>query len=423
MAIFELDGGRGSLVQPMRPRTDSFEVDSATLIGEHAAALVGEQVLPVREGAPGGPHLLALDAASRPFVVEVAPLLDETALVRALRHAGGAARLSRADLARMYPGGGEAFEADLAVFRDRAPLVRSQAPGDGVRLVIVCAEVAEGVLDAVEYVTAGTQVEVLRLGVTQGPGGRRYVEVAPLPSGQGAAPARRAVEPGPRTGAVQVAPRASGSAVTDPTPTVPAPAGPAPAGPATAAAATPAAATPGPATAGPAPAPGPAPVGVPAQADAPVVREGRPQPVAAASEHPHRHVATGLRADETTLLPPVPAEGPAPSAARPVPDAPSPAGDGPAAAVPPAPGASPVLAALAASHGGDVELVWHRARRGQRFVATLRGDGLIGLADGSVHTDPGAAASAAADLESATDGWRVWRVGDDGPTLGEATAG
>src|SRR6478735_9051804 len=104
MAIFELDGGQGTLVQPMRPRADAFEADSAALVAEHVSDLLGEQVLTVHEGARGGPH------------------------VRALRHAGGAARLSRADLARMYRGGPEAFEAELAVFRDRAPVLRSQGP-------------------------------------------------------------------------------------------------------------------------------------------------------------------------------------------------------------------------------------------------------------------------------------------------------
>jgi hypothetical protein len=367
MAIFELDGGRGSLVQPMRPRADAFEVDSATLVDEHAAALLGEPVLPVRRGGPGGPHLLALDAAARPVVVEVAQLLDEAGLVRALRHAGGAARLSRADLARMYQGGAEAFEADLAVFRDRAPLLRSR-DADGVRLVVVCADVADGLLDAVEFLTADAQVQVLRLGVTHGPGGRRYVEVAPLRPGT--AGARRAVEPGPRTGAIQVAPRASGAAVTDPTPVVPAPA-----------------------EAPPAPRAAESPV-------EPVDPAGaEPRSDRRHSDRPHRHVAPpagGQRADETTPIAPVAATG------TPVP--------------------LPALAALAAA-GGQVELVWHRVRRGQRFVATLRGDGLLELADGSVHADPGAAATAAADLESPADGWRVWRVGEDGPTLGEAVRG
>jgi len=371
MAIFELDGGHGSLVQPMRPRADAFEADSAALLADHVTDLLGEQVLPVREGGAGGPHLVALDAASRPVVVEVVQLLDEAALVRALRHAGGASRLSRADLARMYRGGPEAFEADLAVFRDRAPILQAQGPvRPGARLVVVCGEVADDVLEAVDHVTAGGGVEVLRLGVTQGPGGRRYVDVSPLPAAAGP---RRAVEPGPRTGAVPVAagpsrPRAaSGAAPTDPTPVVRV-----------------------------------APDVAAAAAEAPGAG-----PDADGAAH-HRHAAAGAaprpapRTDETTLIPPVvdgvPAQRERTGDTEPLPE----------------------LEALASSERRDLELVWHRVRRNQRLVATLRVDGLIELADGSVHADPSTAATAAADLERPADGWRVWRFGEDGPTLGEA---
>lgn len=376
MAIFELDGGQGTLVQPMRPRADTFDADSASLLSDHVTALLGEQVLPVRQGGPGGPHLLALDAAARPVVVEVVQLLDEAGLVRALRHAGGAARLSHADLARMYSGGAESFEADLAVFRDRAPILQTRTAGaEGVRLVVVCADVAEGLLDAVEFVTGGLHVEVLRLGVTQGPGGRRYVDVSPLRTAS--AGERRAVEPGPRTGAVRVTPRA---AVTDPTPVVPAP--------------EPAPETEAPETEAPAPeAPQAAPAGGHRHA-APAPADAAPTP----------------RTDETTLLPPITPDGAAP--------APAPATARRAAA--PSGRPLPELAALAAADRASAELVWHRVRRGQRLVATLRADGLLELEDGSVHADPDAAATAAADLETPADGWRVWRFGEDGPTLGEA---
>lgn len=373
MAIFELDGGRSSVVQPMRPRADSFEAESSTLVADHVSDLLGEQVLTVREGGSGGPHLLALDARARPVVVEVVQLLDAAGLVRALRHAGGAARLSHADLARMYHGGREAFEADLAVFRDRAPFLQAQAPvRAGARLVVVCADVAEDVADAVDHVTATGDVEVLRVGVTQGPGGRRYLDVSPL---TWAAAPRRAVEPGPRTGAVAAVraadqqaparvtvPQRRPAAVTDPTPVVPA---------------------------------------------------GVPQP--ATDDHgPHRHAAPepeparpAARADETTLMAPV------------TDDAPGADADGTHHRHAQDTTPLPELAALAAAERQAMELVWLRVRRGQRLVATLRADGLIELPDGSVHADPDAAASVAADLERPTDGWRVWRFGDDGPTLGE----
>jgi hypothetical protein len=371
MAIFELDGGRSTLVQPMRPRSDSFEADSGTLVGDHVSDLLGEQVLTVREGGSAGPHLLALDAAARPVVVEVVQLLDADGLVRALRHAGGAARLSRADLARMYRGGRDAFEADLAVFRDRAPFLQAQAPARaGARLVVLCADVAEDVADAVDHVTASGDVEVLRVGVTQGPGGRRYLDVSPHTWAPGQ---RRAVEPGPRTGAVPAvraadqqapsrvsAPQRRPAAVTDPTPVVPA--------------------------------------GVPQQ---PAADDHAPHRHAAPAAEPERPVA---RADETTLMAPVTEDDPGAGHHRHAQDT--------------AP--VPELAALAAAERQAMELVWLRVRRGQRLVATLRADGLIELPDGSVHADPDDAASVAADLERPTDGWRVWRFGDDGPTLGEA---
>lgn len=362
MAIFELDDGRGTLVQPMRPSADSFEIDSTTLVDDHVAALLGERVLPVRRGGDGtGPHLLALDAGARPVVVEVVQLLDADGLVRALRHAGGAGRLTRSDLARMYQGGPDSFEADLAVFRDRSPFLRAEQTQRGVRLVLVCAEVADGLTDVLEFVSAGAQVEVLRLGVAEGPGGRRYVDVSPLRRAQGRE--RRPVEPGPRTGSV---------AVQQPVQQ-------------------------------PVTAPG-------ASAPAAVVPE---QPARADQSPAHGHLHA---ADETTLLPALDADG------LPVTDAPAP---GPVSHVAQAQDHDPLpeLAALAAAGPGAAELVWLRVRRGQRLVATLRADGLIELPDGAVHADPDAAAAAAADLESSTDGWRVWRFGDHGPSLREAVGG
>ncbi|HEY0187021.1 MAG TPA: hypothetical protein VGC67_05995 [Cellulomonas sp.] len=373
MAIFELDDGRGTLVQPMRPSADSFDADSAALVDGDVTALLGERVLPVRRGGDGtGPHLLALDAAARPVVLEVVQLLDADGLLRALRHAGGAARLSRSELARMYQGGPEAFDADLAVFRDRAPFVRAQRPvPGGVRLVLVCAEVEDGLTDALDFVAASTLVEVLRIGVAEGPGGRRYVDVSPLDRTH--TQGRRPVEPGPRTGPVEVV-RAS-------------------AGPVPATATTPAAAG--------------APT-VTVIADGAPAQDGHRARAPQAAAHGHARAA-----DETTLLPAV-----SETDAFPVPSA----ADGPVSHVAPAGDHAPLpeLAALAASGPGPQELVWLRVRRGQRLVATLRVDGLIQLADGSVHADPDQAASAAADLESPTDGWRVWRLGDHGRSLREA---
>ncbi|MFI2755104.1 hypothetical protein ACGIF2_16870 [Cellulomonas sp. P22] len=87
----------------------------------------------------------------------------------------------------------------------------------------------------------------------------------------------------------------------------------------------------------------------------------------------------------------------------------------------PAPRPHPALSALSASRGTIATLVWFRARRGQRLVATLRTDGLIELPDGRLHADPDDAAADAANAEGTVDGWRSWRLGDAGPTLAEAT--
>lgn len=376
MAIFELDDGHGTLVQPMRPSADSFDRDAAALVAENAGELIGEPVLTIREiGAGDGSQLLALDAAAQPVVVEAVQLLDASTLLRALRHAGGAARMSRADIARLYRGGPEAFEADLAVFRDRAPMVRAERTGrEGVRLVLVCGDIAEGLQEAVEYLTAGTQVDVLRLGVTEGPGGRRYLDVSPLRPGSGRE--RRPVEPGPATGSVPAVSQAP--APWPPTGAAPAEPEEPPADPADE----------------PAPAPTFSPTAIPVD-PAPLTRRSRrgdaaevPTPLSGP-----RPVA----ADATTVLPPV-RDDAAPAAGGPLPE----------------------LAALAAAERKPLDLVWVRVRRGQRLTATLRTDGMIQLADGSLHTDPGDAAVVAADLERPADGWRVWRFGEDGPSLGEA---
>ncbi|MDO5495764.1 MAG: hypothetical protein Q4G64_08625, partial [bacterium] len=77
------------------------------------------------------------------------------------------------------------------------------------------------------------------------------------------------------------------------------------------------------------------------------------------------------------------------------------------------------LAALAREIGGETELVWLQLRKGIRTTATLRRGGLIELEDGRRFADPSAAAEAASRRHE-VEGWRVWRLTDEGPTLGEA---
>lgn len=196
MPIFELDEGRPLLVQPMQPASATFAPDTSALVADHLTALLGEQLFQVRvrHEDDEAPHLLALDAGGQPVVVDVVHLLDAEALVRALGFAGQAARLTRSDLARAYQGGREAFDADLAVFRDRSPLTAQHAPRTGSRLVLVCSEVDDDVSDALAFLRQpGRQVEVLQMGVVQGGDGRRYVDVSPVQLGPHRTP--RPVEP------------------------------------------------------------------------------------------------------------------------------------------------------------------------------------------------------------------------------------
>jgi len=371
MPIFELDEGRPVLVQPMQPAPGTFEADSSALVAEHLASLLGEQLFPVRlrHGDPSGPHLLALDTTGRPVVVDVVQILDGESLVRALQHAGNAARLSRADLLRTYEGGADMFDADFRDFRDEAPLSAAQTgPLPGARLLLVCAEVDPQVMDAVAFLREpGRQVEVLQIGVVRGVDGRRYVDVSPLVLRQ---PSLRTVEPSSmrlvRQHTAPVDHLASSPTQAPPTSSHAA-----------------------------------IPVPAPALADAPAPAHAQiPSPATVAS-----HARNPVTAPTPTV-----------SAAPPTADF----GGAWTADILPGPAAMPALAALVRGRGAAVTLVWFRERRGQRLLATLRHDGLIELPDGRVHASPDDAAADAANTEGTVDGWRAWRLGDGGPTLAEA---
>lgn len=86
-----------------------------------------------------------------------------------------------------------------------------------------------------------------------------------------------------------------------------------------------------------------------------------------------------------------------------------------------APDVDPAAQAIAAACAADTPLVWEQLRRGVRHEATLRIDGVVVLADGRTFGDPSRAAAAASGRPE-VDGWRVWRLTADGPTLAEARA-
>lgn len=482
MPLFELDESGSRLVRPAPPASTGIGPEGAELVSHHLADLLGESLFPVaRRRSPDEdrPHLLALDVVGQPVVVEVVEELDAEALVRALGYAGRAGRLTSGDLARLYEGGQERFSVDLMAFRDSLPAAYSRRGlRVGARLLLVCGDVDPEVAHALEFLRApGRQVEVLRMGIVEGAEGRRYLDVSPLagriaelrqveqaqqaqlqsPRAEAAYAEAVAYDLRRREEAARLGlgvpvpptpeePRAE-AAVSVPTPSSPleppastspeAPASPLP----------PEAPTPEEPATSPTSLPRPriengvyVPVFVPSETplvppDARRLEDtGAVPPVAPSAPGPPQPAARPVRTEPRTVAPGVPANGVAPGVLPPpaaigVPRGAPATSPFPAAPVRlgsteqrPAPDPVPDgrLVALAALRG-SLELVWFRARRGQRLTATLRRDGLIELPDGSVHADPDAAAQSAAGSAVPVDGWRVWRLGaDDGPSLAEA---
>src|SRR5450756_2099476 len=173
MPIFEVDHGQPVLARHLTPAAGAFDAESAALVADHLGALLGEQLMPVASRQPGvdSPHLLAVDASGQPVVVEVVHRLDGDALLRALKYGGQAARLSSRDFASLYHRGAENFEADLAAFSSDVPVVSRHAAvrHPGSRLLLVCADVEPGVLDAMEFLRQPDwHVDVLQIGVLSG---------------------------------------------------------------------------------------------------------------------------------------------------------------------------------------------------------------------------------------------------------------
>ena len=459
MPLFELDDGRPRLVQPMQPLTGSFAQECATLLLHHLAAIAGEPLFAVRSrtNAPDHadlPELLALDATGRAVVVDVVQVVDDDAVISALRHAGAASRMTTTDLARAYHPDPSRFAVDFAAFREQAAFGAQTNRRDGVRLVLLCSEVAAEAGDTLGFLRSpGRHVDVLQVGVVRGADDRRLLDVSPLATHEGA---RRSVEPtalrlvrsseGFAGGSGQYEPEvppvphartpATGElrAVTRPaTPVVPAP--------------TPLRA---PVTA-PIPQGNPRPVSRPTPpnpAPAPVVQPAADKPRTSSTVQDAPTTLTpvlGLRSAADQVVPrtppreriepvtgprpfaPLPISSSFPTTRPPVPESPAPAGppSGEVAPVrdasPDGPRALPELATLAKSRRAITTLVWVRARRGQRLLATLRADGLIELPTGELYAEPDDAASAAVSAENPVDGWRAWRLGEGGPTLAEAT--
>jgi hypothetical protein len=334
-------------------------------VADQLDQLLGEHLMPLRARTPGAdePYLLAVDASGEPVVVEVVPVLDEAAIVTALRHAGRAARMSTRDLAQAYQGGADRFAGHLAAFRRTVPATAllSTFVRGGARLLLVCTHVSPGVADVLEFLLQpGWQVDVLRARVVTEPDGQRVVELSPVvrPAGP-----RRELDLPTRPGA----PRRD-DVLFDPTPVF---------------------------------------------RSTPVPRfSDRPSPSAFGGwERPADPLGLGPLAGPAT--PPHAPVAP-PATTPPVPSATAPVA---------APGerevVDPVLVALADALDGPAPLVWCD-RTGTSFEALLRADGVIQLADGATFGDLDAATRAISGDDGPLDAWEMWRVdGPGGPTLAE----
>ncbi|MDM7855343.1 restriction system modified-DNA reader domain-containing protein [Cellulomonas alba] len=198
MPIFELDEGRPRLVQPMQPLPGSFGQDCAALLTHHLAAVAGEPLFVVRARSTAPEHadvpeLLALDSTGRPVIVEVVPVVDDDAVVATLRHAGAAARMTTTDLARAYHPDPSRFPVDFAAFREQVAFGATTSRREGVRLVLLCSEVAAAAGDTLAFLRGpGRHVDVLQVGVVRGVDDRRMIDVSPLATHE---TVRRSVEP------------------------------------------------------------------------------------------------------------------------------------------------------------------------------------------------------------------------------------
>lgn len=383
------------------------------MVADQLDALLGEHLMPLRARTPGRdePYLLAVDASGQPVVVEVVAVLDEEAVLTALRHAGRAARMSTKDLAEAYTGGADRFASHLAAFRLTVPATAllSTFVRGGARLLLVCSHVSPGAADVLEFLLQPRwQVDVLRAQVVTEPDGQRVVELSPVAR---PTPPRREFEVPPWAEAERPDP------LFDPTPLFRSTGASHPDRRTT------------------------------RQQRWDDLRYGDPR---YAGLDDDRGQARGRRHDDPPMDPwerrrddpwvppasPVPAAPPAPAPMPAAAPAPAPRPAPVATATRPAPAvvppsyavrmashqpepADPVLVALADALEGPAPLVWC-PDSSVCFEATLCPGGFVELADGTRFGDVEAATRAISGVDGPLDAWQVWHVDSPtGPTLAE----
>ncbi len=406
----------------------------ATFSSQQLEALLGESILPlVPARFAGEPELTALDSRSTLMVIEVCQELNATSLTHALANAGEWIRFSRAELAQFYQAGPEQFTSDLSDFLSSRPRSSAVASSRRIRLIILCSTAAPKALDALEFLrNTGAAIEIItytpeQLG-SQQPGLIEHERVPEQPVVGEIHPTQQET---PGAGVQTLGARAASTVVRSPVAPVsqsdPIPVGPLPTGIAT----------------------GP-----------PAARPGRLRPYApsarslpsstGSSVHAAAHEGPRLRSrvirEEATdthqidlsktsrgqsgsmYAAAMAYDVPAQSVPLVEDSASAPVGDKPqmsqSVAMHPKPVGprSELLADLAGRLPAPTTLVWTRLRRGERHEATLDLTGVITLTDGSQYADPDAAAAGAAGTDAQVDGWRTWRLGDDGPSLIELSA-
>lgn len=358
-----------------------------SMVGDQLDVLLGEHLMPlrVRSADADEPHLLAVDASGQPVVVEIVALLDEEAAIRALRHAGRAARMSTRDLAQAYSGGADRYASHLAAFRLTVPstALLSTFVRGGARLLLVCSHISAGMEDVLEFLLQpGWQVDVLRAEVVTEPDGRRVVELSPV--ARSVVPQRIVDSPAWARGL-------------DPDP-FPAPFDPTPL------------------YRSRAERPQPAPLLDQAPIDA--LPEWSSARAAARSDWPPED-SSAMAGWSSTADVREPAWSPL---SRPAPLIVPPSFAVPLAQldtdVP-----DPLLAAVAAALAGPAVLVWAPEGAAECFEALLHEDGIVELADGRQYGDVETAARAVSGLRGPLDAWQVWHVDSpSGPTLADLAA-
>ena len=419
MALFELTGTRleaTALGEPVEA------AQRQTVLGAVRGQLVDvlrRPVFPVVWEREGEVEVLtALDAASQVMCVELLDHLDAGALVSAMARTAAAAQSGWTDLAARYPGGSTAFRQDWDEFRETVPINAGASP----RLTLIALAVNDDVRTALAMLLC-SGIEVQEAQVRTASDGRVLVGLEPVRhdvlGGSGAVlvarASRMALERPKENEAATTAPtmpvpsmrrgtRTSRAAKKDRPPMAPGGRVEAATGHVEAARVRAAGARGERSRAARARAVGPA-----AAVATTLIEPMEPVEAVEAVTGPNDVTVPTVRLVESAS----PATSPGGvdrnhRAAAPV--------LGAQPTVPSGGQSAAALASVASRIDTPVTLVWQRMRRGIHHEAVLSADGVITLSNGMRFRDPSAAANAAQHTQD-IDGWRVWRVGAQGPAL------